>query len=252
MSTVSLAPVASQDSSSNNFSSSLGGLAELSGLSVGGPGYVDRTTLGLEQLRSRKFISEFMQKYDVYKDLIAVKDWDKSSNKFSYDRKIYDHKNKKWNKKPSFEESYRAFNSIFYIKRDDETGVITLSMEHYSPIIAKEWLSLVIDEINSISRIDEIDMATNSLSYLTNEIEDTKLTEIRSGLTNLALSQHEKIMLAKVTPEYLFKIIDPPYIPETKSKPKRSVLTILGFFLGLFLGILFFLFDFLLKRNKKV
>ena len=38
-------------------------------------------------------------------------------------------------------------------------------------------------------------------------------------------------MLAKVTPEYLFRIIDPPFVPEEKFKPSRALICILGFIL---------------------
>ncbi len=240
ISSVSLAPTTSQESQSGGISSSLGSLAGLTGISVGGPGFVDKTTLGLEQLRSRKFVGEFLKKYDLYKDLVASDGWNAKSNTLTYDRKIYSIKNNNWIIKPSYEESYLAFNSIFVTNQDLETGVITLSIEHFSPFIAKQWLSWIVEEINSISRVDQIERAESSLNYLKNEIENTKLTEIRSGLTNLALSQHEKIMIAKVTPEYLFKIIDPPYLPEYKSSPRRSVLTVLGFFLGLFISVLYF------------
>ena len=250
ISSTSLAPVVSKDSQSGNISSSIGSLAGLTGISVGGPGFVDKTTIGLEQLRSRRFVGEFLKKYDLYKDLVASDGWNEKSNTLTYDRKIYSIKNNNWIIKPSYEESYLAFNSIFVINQDLETGVITLSIEHYSPFIAKQWLSWIVQEINSITRVDEIKRAENSLNYLKNEIENTKLTEIRFGLTNLALSQHEKIMIAKVTPEYLFKTIDPPYFPEYKSSPRRSVLTILGFFLGLFLSALYFTFNLYWKEIK--
>ncbi len=251
ISSTSLAPVVSKDSQSGNISSSIGSLAGLTGISVGGPGFVDKTTIGLEQLRSRRFVGEFLKKYDLYKDLVASDGWNEKSNTLTYDRKIYSIKNNNWIIKPSYEESYLAFNSIFVINQDLETGVITLSIEHYSPFIAKQWLSWIVQEINSITRVDEIKRAENSLNYLKNEIENTKLTEIRFGLTNLALSQHEKIMIAKVTPEYLFKTIDPPYFPEYKSSPRRSVLTILGFFLGLFISVLYFTFNLYWKEIKE-
>ena len=45
-------------------------------------------------------------------------------------------------------------------------------------------------------------------------------------------------MLSKSKPEYLFKVIDPPYSPESKSEPKRSVICIIGAFIGMFLSML--------------
>ena len=46
------------------------------------------------------------------------------------------------------------------------------------------------------------------------------------------------MMLASVNPEYVLSTIDPPVIPERKSKPKRSSVCILGTILGGMLSIL--------------
>ncbi|NVK00497.1 MAG: LPS O-antigen length regulator, partial [Oceanospirillaceae bacterium] len=55
---------------------------------------------------------------------------------------------------------------------------------------------------------------------------------------DLIQSQIETMMLAKATPEYLFKTIDPAVVPELKVKPKRSLIVALGVLLGGMLGVL--------------
>jgi len=46
------------------------------------------------------------------------------------------------------------------------------------------------------------------------------------------------MMLAKATPEYLFKTIDPAVVPELRVKPNRSLIAALGVLLGGMLGVL--------------
>lgn len=45
-------------------------------------------------------------------------------------------------------------------------------------------------------------------------------------------------MLAEVRKEYVFKVIDPPFIPEIKSTPDRLLIGIFGGISGIVLGIL--------------
>ena len=44
--------------------------------------------------------------------------------------------------------------------------------------------------------------------------------------------QTETIMLANVSKDYVFDIIDPPVVPELNSKPPRALICVLGMWLG--------------------
>ena len=48
-------------------------------------------------------------------------------------------------------------------------------------------------------------------------------------------------MLANVSKDYVFDIIDPPVVPELKSKPSRALIFVLGTLLGGMLGIVWVL-----------
>ena len=48
-------------------------------------------------------------------------------------------------------------------------------------------------------------------------------------------------MLAKVSEQYALTVIDPPLIPEKKSKPNRALICILGTLLGGMLSVLIIL-----------
>ena len=49
---------------------------------------------------------------------------------------------------------------------DIETGYLTISVEHYSPIYAKDLLNTIIDELNSLVREQDLLKSTKSLNYL--------------------------------------------------------------------------------------
>ena len=97
-------------------------------------------------------------------------------------------------------------------------------------------IDLLISDINEIERVDDIAQAKRSIKFLEKEIKGSQLAEVRTGLHALIQKQIETVMLANATPEYLFKIASPPISPEIKTGPKRSIICILAFFMGLFLS----------------
>lgn len=231
-----LAPVTSDNASSNNPLGQLGGLADMAGMNLGS-NKINKTIMGMEVLKSRKFYNNLVNKYEILASLMAVKGWNKEENELIFDANIYDASKDIWLKKPTTQQGFKEFNEIFNISQN-ENGVISISVEHHSPFIAKQWLDWIIEEINNTSRNDDIKKAERSISYLNEQLSSTQLSEIREGLNDLVKSQVETIMFAKVTPEYLFRIIDPPFTPEEKFKPSRALICVLGLILGLFIGSL--------------
>ncbi len=61
-----------------------GGLANLAGLDIGGS-QTDQIELGLEVLKSRKFISEFIQRHDILVPLVAARGWNSGSGELEID-----------------------------------------------------------------------------------------------------------------------------------------------------------------------
>lgn len=249
-----LASVSSDESSLNNISKQLGGLASFAGVSLGS-GQADKTSLGLEVLKSRQFFNTLITNYDFLVPLMASNGWDSETNSLVFNSDIYNAKTKKWTEPigdtgPSIQEAHQLFLKKINISQDKLTGIINVSIEHYSPFIAKYWLESIIKEINEITRIEDIDKAKRSIKYLNKEIESTKIADVKVGLNNLVENQIEKIMIAQATPEYLFKVIDPPIAPEKKSAPSRAFICILGFLLGGILGMIYVLFNFYFKKYK--
>ena len=47
-------------------------------------------------------------------------------------------------------------------------------------------------------------------------------------MAQLIKTEQQTIMLSQSSPEYVFKVIDRPIIPELKLKPKRAIICIVG------------------------
>lgn len=240
-----LSPVSNDGGGMGGLASQFGGLASLAGVSLGG-GSADKTTMGIEVLQSRQFFAQFMTDNDVLVPLMASKNWESSTNRLVINPEIYDVKTNTWlreakaprQSQPSVQEAHEKFKEIIAVFQDKETGFVTLSIEHYSPYVAKKWVDTLIVAINETIREQDVAQAERSISYLKQQIQTTQLAELQVGFFELIQSQTETIMLANASPEYLFKTLDPAVVPELKAKPKRALIAVLGTLLGGMLGVL--------------
>lgn len=233
----------------------LGSLAALAGVNLGSSS-ANKTVLALEILKSRDFLGRFIEKYDLYVPVMAAIGWDLKSNTLLIDDSIYDGATGEWLRaakqprkaKPSILETYMAFVSMLRVSQDSETGIIRISIEHLSPYLAKEWVDLLIKELNEEMRQRDLSDALRSIAYLNDQSLKTNLADARAMLFSLIEEQTKTLMLTNVREEYVLKTIDPAVVAELKSKPARALICIFSVLLG---GILSVLIVLVRHFNKK-
>jgi len=234
-------PAQSQGSSMPGSLSGLGGLASMAGISIPS-GNSNNKEEAIAVLTSHQFLEDFIINNDILLPLMASKGWDAKKNELILNSKIYDIKNKKWagktNTPPSIQEAVRSFRQIYIVSENKKNGFVTISIDFYSPYVSKEWIDLIIENINETMRVQAVSMATSSLNYLNEQISKTNISEIKIVLSELAKSETQKIMLSKSSPEYVFKTIDKAFAPEIKISPRRSVICIIGALVGFSLSLL--------------
>ena len=225
-----------------------GGLASLAGVNLGG-GSSNKAQLAIEVLKSRQFTSDFIQKHNILADLMAAKTWNMQTNTIVYDNEMYDSQNDKWVREvkapfkpePSMQEAYKEFSKIISASTDKESGMVKISVEHVSPTVAQQWVDWLIKDINQTMKQRDVLEAIKSTDFLTQQLEQTKIADIRAVLYKLVEEQTKTIMFAKVRDEYVFKTIDAALVPEEKFKPKRALIAILGTMLGGMLSVIIIL-----------
>jgi len=222
------------------------GLASLAGLNLGS-GSSDNTALGLEILKSRKFVSEFIERHELLVPLMAADGWDAESGELKIDSAIYDVSANKWVREvrlprktiPSLQEAYEEFSEeVLSIVQDRQTGFVTVSVEHYSPVFAKQWVDWLVEDINSTIMQQDVEEAEQAIEYLKEQIQATSLAGMQSVFFRLIEEQTKTVMLAKVSDEYLLKTLDPAVAPEEKAKPRRALIVILSTILGGIIAII--------------
>ena len=174
-----------EDSKDLGSLSQYSGMASLVGLNIGGAG-TDGSIEVMEIIKSREFVKHLITFDDVLPSIMAAKSFDIASKELSFDFEIYNPETKTWAKKPSYLEVYKVYlDGIMSISQDEFSGLISINVEHMSPIFAKDFLDLIIKEANNLKRDKDISTSTNALNYLKLELSNTKLVEIKDYLLNL-------------------------------------------------------------------
>ena len=252
-----LVPV-EKDSQSSSALQSYSGLASLAGINLPENAF-SQSIEATEKLQSFEFFRKNFLPNIFLPNLIAVSKWDRKTNNIIYDSNIYDYENNLWTRKvkfpqeasPSEQEAYEYFQEIFNLSSDSDTGFLTLEIKHPSPIISKSWNNLIITEINREYRESDKIMASSSIKYLIDQISSTNYAEIKQVLSQLIQNETQKLMLVEINEEYVFKILDSPVAPEEKSSPSRTLISLLGLFLGFFISCIFFILRFVIQKDDR-
>lgn len=223
-----------------------GGLASLAGISLPSGSGQSKTQLALEVLKSKKFAYEFALRHDLLPAFFAAEGWDSKLDVVRYNPELYDFSSKQWlsdgepprSAAPSAEEFHELWLTRVGVSESSETGFVSLTMRHFSPALSKEWLDWLIKDLNEAIRAQDLAEAERAVLYLEQQLQQTKVAEIRELLAGLLRSHMESRMMATVEPHYVFSVIDPPTVPERKAEPNRPLLCILGTLLGVILSIL--------------
>ena len=214
------------------------GLASMAGINIKGSGG-DKGALIVNTMRSRVFLKHLLSVENILPSIMAAKSYDQESKKLVFDSDVYDAANKKWIQvQPSYLQAYSVYMKQLNVNYDPLIRIIDISIEHLSPIFAKEFLDLVIREADALMRQKDLQQSTDALAYLTSEISKTSLVAMKSSMNQLIQSQLETHMMAKISTNYVLNVIEPPFIPENNFKPSRSLICLLGVMLGFVLGIL--------------
>lgn len=226
-------------SSLSKLAGQFGGLASLAGVNLGG-GAEDDTQVAIKYIKSRAFLQYVIEKYDLTDELMAVESWDKETNTLIYDESLYDPQNQQWVRTPPPNkdivprpwEAYESLKDILQIQYEEKEGIITVNLTYYSPVIAKEWLELIVKELNSFWKAKKLQKSEKLLEGLTYKAQETEISELQEVFYNLIAEQTKNSLLAQVTDESVFESVGEVVLPEDKSAPSRALICILAFILS--------------------
>lgn len=231
----------------DNIPSQYGSLASLAGINLGSSD--GQLILAQKIIASRDFVKRLISFEDVLPNLVAASGYNFDKDQIIYNKDLFDSSTKKWvfklakGKKnpPSYLEAHKIYTeNVLKIDYDlDDKDYLKIGVEHLSPNFSSFFLRLIISELNLLTREKDLEDAQKSLSFLDEQLTNTKNLETRNSIRLLIEQQLKIKMLASVREDYLVTVIDEPFVPEIKSSPSRFLITIIGAFLGFFISLLY-------------
>jgi uncharacterized protein involved in exopolysaccharide biosynthesis len=204
----------------------LGGLAALAGVDLGGGRSATEESLAV--LRSREFTEAFIRDRDLLPVLFHTA-WDEDA--------------KQWRDPedpPTMAEGYKYFHqTVRGVSQDTRTGLVTLRIDWRDPQVSADWANELVGRLNAEMRRRAIERTNASVEYLEKELENTVLVDTRTAISRLMETQINQRMLANVTAEYAFRVVDRALPPDEDDpvRPRKLLMVVAAAAAGLLLGI---------------
>ncbi len=203
----------------------LGGLAALAGVSIGSGDSVE----AIATLKSREFARDFIEDQGLLTVFFADA-WDPVGQRWLDEDP---------DEQPDIRDAVRRFHEdILRVDEDRATGLVTIAAEWTDPDLAAEWASELVRRLNSKLRETTLEEAEANVDYLQREMAKTNVVTLQQAMGRLVESELQKLMLARGTPEFAFRIIDPAQPPDRRIRPQRATIVLVGTFVGGILSLI--------------
>ena len=191
------------------------GMASLAGISLPSESG-SKAQEAIARIQSFEFFSNSFLPHIKLENLMAVKKWNQASNTLTYDASAFNSESGQWVRKvkpptstiPSSQKAYKQYQAIMSVSEDKKTSFVTLSVEHQSPVIAQQWVEIIMDQIDQVMRDQDRQTALQSIAYLNSLAPTVNYEEIKKALASLQQEQMKRLMMVEANENYIFKVLD--------------------------------------------
>jgi len=207
-----------------------GGLAAITGIDVD---QGNKKNESIATLGSRKFTEQFI-KDEKLLPVLFYDDWDEENQRW---------KDSDPEDIPTREDAWKLFDrKIRRISEDRKTGLVRLSIEWKNPQQAAYWANELVRRVNEMLRKKAVTESEKAIAYLREQRGKTSVVELQEVVNHLIESEMKQIILANITEEYAFRIIDPAVVPDEPFRPVMKLYMLLGAVSGIVTGVILALF----------
>ena len=202
----------------------LSGIASLAGITSGG----NKTTESIAVLGSRGIARSFIEDMGLLPVLFEDR-WNSLTGEWEGANPA------RW---PDIRDAVRYFDEkVRFVSHDSKSGLVKLAVEWKDPDAAATWAKMLVDRVNKDMRARALAEAETNVQYLRAQLEASNVITMQQSIGRLLEVELQRLMLAKGTEEFAFKVLDPVQVPKIPSWPRPLVVLLMGLLLGLFLGV---------------
>ncbi len=215
----------------------LGGLAAFAGIDLRGGG-ASEVGKALTLSTSWPFLDSVISQNDWAPLLFAVDRWSAKDGKIYWNENKYDTLQREWKLsksgvpfEPTSFEAYKAFIKNLSIEQDSKSGMLTVTVWHRSPVVAKNMVEKLVQSINQHFQVRDVEKTKKNIAYLEEKIANTGVAQMKNVFYGMVENQMQKLMLAEVDADYILDVVVPPRVAERSSK-NYSLLFLVGCAVG--------------------
>ena len=198
----------------------------MAGVSIGGGDTATEESLAV--LQSRGFTEAFISEKNLM-PLFFPQKWDAAAGKWKAGEK----------KIPTLHKAFRFFDGqVRKVTEDKKTKLIKVQIDWKDRHEAADWSNEMVRRLNSEMRTRAIAKAEAALVFLQEELAVTTEIGERETLFRLMEAQIRQKMLATVTQEYAFRVVDTATAPDADEsvRPRKIFMVAAGLVIGVMVG----------------
>jgi uncharacterized protein involved in exopolysaccharide biosynthesis len=143
-------------------------------------------------------------------------------------------------KQPTEQDAFEFFDrKVRRVTRDERNGFITLQITWRDPEVAAAWANDLVGRLNAGMRERAIARTATSLEALEDALETATVTDARDAINSLVERQVNERLLASISEEYAFRIVDHALPPDRNDVvwPRTLLMLLVGTSIGLVVGL---------------
>jgi LPS O-antigen subunit length determinant protein (WzzB/FepE family) len=124
-----------------------------------------------------------------------------------------------------------------------------MSIEWKNPLTAANWANTLVERLNERMRSRALTEAELNVGYLKEELASANAVSLQQSISHVLESELQKLMLAKATKEYSFKILDHAVPSKRPAWPRPFLIISIAAFVGVTTSCLFLLLQYSLRSS---
>lgn len=196
-------------------------------------------TEALTTLESHDFLCKFIVRRDLLSDVLVISDWDVKIDRVQYNGSISNVASGSKDNLNFYDKCYssellrratQALKKKIVVLQNKQTRMVSIYVDHSSPLLSRNILIWLIDDIQSFMQDKELETVEASMSILSEGIQERKRVTEKAFLSQLRQQIIVKKALSEANFDYPLSIIDPPFTEEVSPRFTRIVVMVVSLF----------------------